>query len=122
MEELRMKAFCEHFECTEEEVEIDNYNGCCFNYDDCEYLILTDDEADEEEKRCLENYVEGCLLPELPEWCHRYFNEEEWCKDNKGLYYRPSWIAAYDGHEIEVIIKDNDGDGYNNHFYIYRIN
>lgn len=119
MEELRMKAFCEHFGCTEEEVEVDNYNGCCFNYDDCEYLILTDEEAEEEEKRCLENYLEECLLPELPDWCHKYFDKEEWFADNKG-WDRPSWIATYDGEEIEVSVKSEEGNSI--YFYIYRIN
>lgn len=119
MEELRMKAFCEHFGCTEEEVEVDNYNGCCFNYNDCEYLILTDDEADEEEKERLDDYLENCLLPELPEWCHRYFDEEEWYKDNKG-WDRPSWISSYDGEETEVSVKSEEGNSV--YFYIYRIN
>ena len=42
--------------------------------DDGEYLVLTDDEADEMWDEQLDSYLDECVLPELPEMARNYFD------------------------------------------------
>ncbi len=120
MEELKLKALCEYFNCEEEEIEVMDYSDSAFEYDGGEYKILTDEEADEEEKEQLECYLEDIIYSEIPEWAKPYFNEGEWIKDNSG-YDRGGHIAYYDGNEIEITTV-NEETGETEYFYLYRTN
>jgi hypothetical protein len=80
-----------------------------------EYLVLTDDEADELWDEQLDNYLDECVLPELPESARMYFDRDSWKSDAR-MDGRGHSIASYDGNEDEV--QDEDG----NYFYIYRTN
>lgn len=84
------------------------------NNPDCQecnkYLVLTDDEANEKWDESLNDYIENCILPELPKAYRNYFDDISWKADaeNDG---RGHSLSIYDGEEHEQ-------DGY----YIYRIN
>ncbi len=77
------------------------------------YLILTDDEADEKWDESLQNYIDECILPEIPESYRTYFDEEKW-KDDAKHDGRGHSLASYDGHENSEIVEGET-------FYIFKI-
>lgn len=83
-----------------------------FIFDDKEYLVLTDAEADKEQDEYFDHYIDDCL--DLPEHVRPYFDEVRWKEDAK-FDGRGVALSGYDGieHEEEV-------DGVN--YYIYRTN
>lgn len=84
-----------------------------YSYGNKEFLVLTDSEADEEEDRQLDNYLEECIYPELPENMRYYFDDEKWKRDAK-MDGRGHIISTYDGAEYEEKVNDN-------WYYIYRV-
>ena len=82
-----------------------------------EYRILTDFEADKAWEESLENYIEECILPEIPELARNYFDSERWIEDAK-IDGRGQNLAHYDGNENEETFTLN-GDELT--YYIYRI-
>jgi len=79
-----------------------------------EYLVLTDDEADEYEDEWMEDYIYNCVLIEVPEHLHSYFKVEEY-KDELKFDGRGATLSSYDGVEH---VERVDGDEY----FIYRVN
>jgi len=75
-----------------------------------EYAIGTDEECDDAWGENLEDYIDECILPELNERYHLYFNREKWKSDAR-YDGRGHALSGYDGYENEV-------DG----LYYYRIN
>ena len=47
------------------------------------YAIGTKEEADNAWEEALDNYIDECIIPELPEHFTNYFNEERWKDDAK---------------------------------------
>ena len=84
-----------------------------FSYYNEEYLVLTDEKADEEEDRQLDNYLEECIYPELPENIRYYFDDEKWKRDAK-MDGRGHNISTYDGTEYEETVEGTT-------YYIYRV-
>jgi hypothetical protein len=78
------------------------------------YAVLTDEEADERWDEYLENYIDDCILPDVPESARCYFDREAWKRDARHDG-RAHCLSPYDGHEHEVEI---DGVMY----YVYRTN
>ena len=62
----------------------------------------------------LENYIEECILCNLPEPYRYYFDNEKWKGDAK-FDGRGHSLSSYDGCEYE---QEIDGETY----YIYRTN
>lgn len=93
---------------------IENY--LYFNYSIEDYLILTDEEADEKWDESLEDYIDCCILPELPEQYRRYFDCESFKFDAK-FDGRGHSLASYDGEENEEYVEE-----FRQTFYIYRLN
>lgn len=85
-----------------------------YDADGGEYLVLTNEEADELWNEYLENYIDECILPEIPETYRNYFDSPAWKRDAQ-YDGRGHSLATYDGEENEIKI---DGTWY----YIYRIN
>ena len=83
-----------------------------YSYGREEYIVATDEEADEIENEYLDNYIEECL--EIPDNIRPYFDEEKW-KDDARIDGRGHIISTYDGCEDE---EDVNGTTY----YIYRMN
>jgi hypothetical protein len=95
------------------DVIVVGYNNT-FDYYGEEYEVLTDDEADDRWEEELQMYIDECILPEIPEFCQRYFDEEAWKRDAR-FDGRGHSIARYDGCENE---EEVNGTWY----YIYRQN
>lgn len=79
-----------------------------------DYLVLTDDEADDKWEEYLDNYIEDCILPELPKQYANFFDTEKW-KDVAKYDGRGHSLSSYDGNEYE---EEVNGTMY----FIYRIN
>lgn len=82
--------------------------------DTAEYVVYTDEEADEIWDENLENYVDECILPEIPEPYRLYFDFKSW-KDDARLDGRGHSISLYDGNEYEQTVNGTT-------YYIYRMN
>lgn len=85
-----------------------------FEIHGAEYLVLTDEEADDRWDEHLDEYIDQIILPELPEAYKNYFDDETWKKDAK-MDGRGYSLSSYDGNEYE---QDVNGTTY----YIYRTN
>lgn len=66
-----------------------------------EYMVLNDEEADDEWNKNLNNYLEECVYPELPENLRNYFDNEKWKEDAKDDG-RGNSLSGYDGVETEI--------------------
>ena len=75
-----------------------------------EYAIGTDSECDDAWEESLDNYIDECIIPELPESMVNYFDDESWKRDAK-YDGRGHSLSSYDGNEIEL---DDD-------LFMYRI-
>ena len=77
-----------------------------------DYLCGDDDEMDEEHEADLNNYLEECVLSELPDVAQRYFDRKGWIEDAK-QDGRGHSLNRYDGGEEKA---DVNGTTY----YAYR--
>lgn len=86
------------------EMSIESIDNIEHNYDNefeiewQDYLVCTDEEADEAQDKDFDNYIEECILPELNERNRQYFDNDAWKKDAKHDG-RGHGLATYDGHE-----------------------
>jgi len=90
-------------------------DDCLFKVGNREYLVCTDDEADEKWDEALDSYIEECVLSEIPQQLRYYFDEEAWKNDAKINDCRAHSLSSYDGEELEEKI---DKEWY----FIYRVN
>ena len=137
---LKIAELAEHLGCDADEIKVSSWNDLIFEYGDQEYLVLTDEEADEH----VENYILDDLwafraefiidecdldlvctdsLRKMQETCYEGCNEliraliDSTCGIDTFIYDaiacdgRGHFLASYDGHENET-----------QHFYIYRMN
>lgn len=96
------------------ELDPDDYNN--------DYLVLTDEEADEKWEESLDSYIEECINPEIEKISgnagnlsyYITFDEEMWKRDAK-MDGRGHSLASYDGNENEETVEGVT-------FYIYQIN
>lgn len=86
-----------------------------FTYGREEYLVLTDDEADERFEDELETYIEDCIWPEIPNYLREYFDKERW-KEDARCDGRGRSLAHHDGEE-----NDWYSDYCSERYYIYRL-
>lgn len=94
---------------SEEVLEYKEYdNPDCTECND--YLVLTDDEANERWSEYLDCYIDDCIISELPKTYRNYFDYEKWKHDAK-YDGRGHSLSSFDGIE-------NEQNGY----YIYKIN
>jgi len=101
--------------CGDLDLEInEEYGDNIFGYNGEEYLVVTDDEADDLWEAELDNYIDEIILPELNERYRMYFDNEAWKNDARGDG-RAHSLNHYDGNEDTETV-DNET------FYIYRQN
>lgn len=95
-----------------EDIEQSSYDDCIYSYSGTEYLVCTDEEADERWDEELEYYIDECIICELPKAYKDYFDRESWKSDAKcdGRGYS---LGRYDGIEHEEIVN-------NTYYYIYK--
>lgn len=117
-EEKKFAVWC-HFDYAPyyiEDIDLLDIDTDEIKLDGQNLLVLTDDEADEAFKNYMRNYIDECILNQIPERYHRYFNEEEFIEDVESSDGR-GILAAYDGYE-EGPYRFNDESDHN--IYIYR--
>lgn len=130
-EEEAREQFREDIEGTEEaEIEANFLIFCGNNFTEVEpyneddysndYLVLTDEEADEKWDEELDNYIEECIKPEIDKIevgnlsSYIKFDEEAWKRDAR-FDGRGHAISRYDGNENEETVNGTT-------YYIYRQN
>lgn len=110
----KRKALAQYLDCKKKEIDQCTYSDNIFTYGSEEYLVLTDEEADDAWEESLDNYLEECIYPELPDNMINYFDDEKWKNDAK-FDGRGHSLNYYDGSEEVEEVK---GETY----YIYRQN
>lgn len=93
----------------------DDYEECDKYIFDDKYLVLNDDEADEEWTESIDNYIDECLIPTMPACTQRYFDYDKFHSEARLNGSRGEELATYDGDEGEQIINETI-------YYIYRLN
>lgn len=105
----KIKALANFLGCKKKEIE-QGYDEDTFEWEGEEYKVYTDSEADNAFEECIDQYIDDCVMHEIPECYQDYFDRESFTadceKDGRGHF-----LSGYDG-------KENEQDGY----YIYRIN
>ena len=91
-----------------DDVEVSKYDTCVFEHGQDEYLVLTDEEANQRWDDYLESYIDDCL--EIPAHIVPYFDHEAWKRDARHDG-RGHALSPYDG--VEHSAQD---------YYVYRIN
>lgn len=76
------------------------------------WLVYTDEEADDAMEKELDNYIEDCILPEIPEGYRYYFDDEKWKRDAR-MDGRGHSLSHYDGYEHEESVNGT-------YYYLYR--
>lgn len=112
---LRERALAEFLGVDPEDLTSDRRDETCLSYGREEYLVLTEQEADDKAREYLASYVDDCILTEIPENLRSYFDDERWIADVLRYDGRGPQLASYDGEENEHFFL---GDWY----YIYRTN
>lgn len=97
------------------EIISSSHNQMFISIYDMEFIICTDEAADYLCDEELDNYIDDCILPEIPENLHCYFNDDHFKEDALLNDGRGHIISSYDGYEREISYKDID-------YFIYRIN
>ena len=88
--------------------------GVSFEHDGAEYAVLDEEDADLAWDECLEDYIDECVLSDLPEVARTYFDREAWKRDAKHDG-RGHALNSYDGGEDEYRVGGH-------WFFIYRTN
>ena len=110
----KVKALAKHLECKAKDIQESSYDENIFEYGNEEYLVVTDDEADDLWEESLDNYLDECIYPELQGNLSNYFDDEAWKRDAR-CDGRGHSLSGYDGHENYEVVKDET-------YYIYRTN
>ena len=105
-------ALMQHLSCAYDEVE--HSHGNEYEAAFCDYLVLTDSEADEAFDEALDSVLDDVILPDLDEALQCYFDRDAWKRD-ASYDGRGHHLNHYDGCEDEVTINGVD-------YYIYRTN
>lgn len=114
--ELREKAIALYKLLGREALDFEptSYNDNEFECSNTSYLVVTDDEAEELWDEELDNYLEECVYPQIPDDLVNYFDDEKWKRDAR-MDGRGHALSHYDGDEHEIKVN-------NTYYYIYRTN
>lgn len=110
----KIKALAQFLDCKKKDIIVNTYNDSLLEYGSEEYLVVTDDEADDLWEESLDNYLEDCIYPELPGNLKNYFDDEAWKSDAR-FDGRGHSLSGYDGEENKETVDEET-------FYIYRQN
>lgn len=112
----KQRALAVFLECDPDEITESTYDDCLFEHGQSEYLVCTEEEANQKWEEQLDSYLEDCVYPELPESMRNYFDDDAWKRDAR-MDGRGHAIASYDGDESDA--KDpQTGES----FVIFRMN
>ena len=98
----KQRALAAMLECDPEEIGESSYDECLLEYGKHEYLVCTEDEADQKWEEQLDSYLEECVYPELPDNMKVYFDAIAWKRDAR-MDGRGHSISGYDGNETDAI-------------------
>lgn len=84
-----------------DDISVSSYDEKTFVVGSSEYLVCTEAEADELWEQSLDNYLEECVYPELPESMVNYFDDKAWKRDAR-FDGRGHCISSYDGSEYDA--------------------
>ncbi len=104
-------TFLSEFEDIEEYTTNEFSRG---NGSDETYLICDDQQADEEVSKSLDDYIDECVLSEIPEQYQCYFDYEKF-KQDCSYDGRGHTLNLYDGSEEYEKVEETE-------YYIYRRN
>jgi hypothetical protein len=114
----KLTALNQHLQLEGEELltedNISSYDDSCFEEGSSEYMVLTDDEANDKWEEALDGYLEECVYPELSDPLKNYFDDEAWKRDAR-MDGRGHSLSSYDGHEHEEKVGEVT-------YYIYQTN
>lgn len=110
----KVLALCLQDGLTPNDVDSIIENGNNYENGNVEYLIVTDEEGSDLEDEYLENYINECVLDQIPEVYRNYFDNESFKSDCR-LDGRAHTLATYDHREEVQSVNDTE-------YYIYRIN
>ena len=95
----KIEALKNYLEIDNDEIEVIQ-NGSYFEVDNIEYNILTEEEVYEFGEERIREDLKYTLYEEIPEYLHKYFNENEYVDDN--IKYSFNYIDyGYGWDEIE---------------------
>lgn len=83
---------------TSVEIDVCGYDEKQFSSGSAEYLVLTEDEANEAWEESLDIYLDECVYPELSGGLAAYFDEAAWRRDAR-FDGRGHCLSSYDGSE-----------------------
>ena len=108
----KARALAQHLDVDVSVIEKSTYDENLFGATGQDFLVVTDDEADDLWDQDLDNYLEECVYPELPQNTRNYFDDDTWKHDAR-MDGRGHCLGRYDGCEhFETV----GGETY----YIYR--
>lgn len=110
----KIKALALYLKVSEESISVEYGNVFSSDDEPGEYMVLTDDEANEAWDEELDRYLDECVFPVLPCIAQQYFDREAW-KLGAKHDGRGHALSSYDGEEHEVQV---DGEW----FFLYRVN
>lgn len=113
--ELKLQALSKHLGLQVVELKISSDDDCVIKKGQENYLVVSDDEADEKWEYELDYYLVEYIYPELDEKIKDYFDDEKWKTDAR-YDGRAHSLARYDGVENAITVNDYQT------FFIYRIN
>lgn len=92
--------------------DIDENGDCRWTVLGIDYIAGDDDEMNDMWDEALDNYLEDCVYPDLPDFARRYFDDEAWKRDAR-FDGRSHSLNMYDGSELEYSINGT-------YYYAYR--
>ena len=92
----------------------DFYDACVYEVEGMDVLVVTEFQREVQWNESLENYIDDCILPDLPDMAQQYFDYEAWKRDARydGAGH---CLSHYDGIEHEYKFGEH-------WVYIYRQN
>jgi len=108
----REQALAKHLGC--EAADIKPEYGNEYAAEGKQYLVVTDEEADELWEDDLQHYLDDYIYSELPQNLVCYFDDEKWKRDAR-IDGRAHSLSRYDGCEYDEEINGVT-------YYIYRTN
>ena len=103
-------SYVEDIDC-----EIEYKNNGEFFVNGREYFVLDEYDANKKFNQYMDDYIDDCVLSEIPESYRNYFDDKAFKKDVLDSDGRGPTLATYDGEELEKMVNGT-------FYYIYRTN
>ena len=116
--EIVFQQFCQDQGLDYEDYEAEEWDGIVnFSNGSEEYSVMDESEAESAFDERMDDYIDECVLSEIPDHLHFYFDSEAFKRDVQLSDGRGPTMASYDGHEHEYFAPNCDTA-----YYIYRTN